>query len=296
MPDTTATHADDSSPRIYKILLMVLPVGVVLGTIIFMFMYFYLEREDEKNHAVIVSHGLRVSDLEDMVDKFTRRIGEREIETEAGRAGLLRAASMIEGRLGPQNVGYPVRRSEGEAAHGLLWKSLSVEILGEERPQEVIFAAVSFAGAGADADANTVSTIMMLASSMAREKPARTIRFVFMPYNEAVQDQNQWLLKRCLKSGESCSGIIGLQTMGEMPSAGDSAWQMQTKSPVDIAWWNSLTEGSSAMESRNGVVPSAWLTHPVYSSQTWIGNRDLRLERTLIAAQDLRKWLLKAAQ
>ena len=124
MPDTTATHADDSSPRIYKILLMVLPVGVVLGTIIFMFMYFYLEREDEKNHAVIVSHGLRVSDLEDMVDKFTRRIGEREIETEAGRAGLLRAASMIEGRLGPQNVGYPVRRSEGEAAHGLSMEKL----------------------------------------------------------------------------------------------------------------------------------------------------------------------------
>ena len=55
---------------------MVLPVGVVLGTIIFMFMYFYLEREDEKNHAVIVSHGLRVSDLEDMVGKFTRRIGD----------------------------------------------------------------------------------------------------------------------------------------------------------------------------------------------------------------------------
>ena len=47
-----------------------------------------------------------------------------------------------------------------------------------------------------DADANTVSTMMMLASSMAREKPARTIRFVFMPYNEAPQDQNQRLLKR----------------------------------------------------------------------------------------------------
>lgn len=298
MSDTTAMHADKGSPRIYKILLMILPVGVVVGTIIFMFMYFYLEREDEKNHAVIVSHGLRVSDLEDMVDKFTSRIGERDIETEAGRAGLLRAASMIEGRLGPQNVGYPVRRSEGEAAHGLLWKNLSVEILGEEKPQEVIFAAVSYAGAGGDADANTVSTMMMLASSMAREKPARTIRFVFMPYKDAPQNQNRRLLTRCLKSGESCFGIIGLQTTGEIPSAVDSAWQMQmqTQSPVDIAWWSSLTEESSAMKFRDGVVPSAWLTHPVYSSQTWIGNRSLRLERTLIAAQDLRKWLLKAAQ
>jgi hypothetical protein len=123
MSESNVNQSDTKSPRIYKILLMILPVGVVIGTIIFMFMYFYLEREDEKNHAVIVSHGLRVSDLEDMVDKFADRIGQRNIESEQGRVGLRRAASMIEGRLGPQNVGYPVVKSEGKAAHGFLWKS-----------------------------------------------------------------------------------------------------------------------------------------------------------------------------
>ena len=237
MLESDSISNETQAPRIYKVLLMVLPVGVVLGTIIFMFMYFYLEREDEKNHAVIVSHGLRVSDLEDMVGKFTDRIGERDIETEQGRVGLRRAASMIEGRLGPQNVGYPVRKCEGEAAYGLLWKSLSVEILGEETPEDVVFAAVSYSGAGKVADANAVSTMMMLASSMAREKPARTIRFVFLPLSRSEEQQNHWLVKRCLKPGERCAGILGLQIMKKTPGAVEPEWQVVTPSPIDQSWW-----------------------------------------------------------
>ncbi|MDG1357795.1 MAG: hypothetical protein P8P36_06345 [Akkermansiaceae bacterium] len=296
MSDSTVNQADSRSPRIYKILIMILPVGVVIGTIIFMFMYFYLEREDEKNHAVIVSHGLRVSDLEDMVGKFTDRIGQRNIESEQGRAGLRRAASMIEGRLGPQNVGYPVVKSEGKAAYGLLWKSLSVEILGEEKPDEVVFAAVSYAGAGEDADANIVSTLIMLASSMARENPARTIRFVFTPLNDSPEEQNQWLIERCLKPGESCVGILGIKTMPVMPSAGDAAWQADVRSAYDIAWWNTLKDEKTDSISLSSGTGSVWLTHPVFSTQTWVDSRGRRLDSTLSVAQDLRKWLVKAAR
>ena len=296
MSEPNLNQADSKSPRIYKILLMILPVGVVIGTIIFMFMYFYLEREEEKNHAVIASHGLRVSDLEDMVDKFTNRIGKRNIESEQGRAGLRRAASMIEGRLGPQNVGYPVLKSEGKAAYGFLWKSLSVEILGERDPDEVVFAVVSYAGDGNDADANTVSTLIMLASSMARENPARTIRFVFTPLNASPEEQNQWLMERCLKPGEICFGIIGIQTMAAMPSAAGSAWQADVKSPNDIAWWNALKDDGAELSSNSNGVASVWLTHPAFSAQTWIDSRGRRLDSTLSVAQDLRKWLVKATQ
>ena len=296
MSESKVNQADSRSPRIYKILLMILPIGVVIGTIIFMFMYFYLEREEEKNHAVIASHGLRVSDLDDMVDKFTDRIGKRNIESEQGRAGLRRAASMIEGRLGPQNVGYPVLKSEGKAAYGFLWKSLSVEILGEQKPDEVVFAAVSYAGDGVDADANTVSTLIMLASSMARENPARTIRFVFTPLNSSPEEQNQWLVERCLKPGESCFGIIGIQIMTEMPSAAGSAWQADVKSASDIAWWNALRDDGVEVNSNPSEIGSVWLTHPVFSAQTWIDSRGRRLDSTLSVAQDLRKWLVKASQ
>lgn len=296
MPDTTATQAEESSPRIYKILLMILPVGVVVGTIIFMFMYFHLEREEEKSHSVIVAHGFRASDLEDMVDKFTGRIGQRGIDTEAGRFGLRRAASMIEGRLGPQNVGYSVSMSEGLAAHGLLWRSLSVEIPGEQQPKEVVFAAVSFAGPGHDADANTVSTMIMLASSMAREKPARTLRFVFMPMEDTVAGKNQWLLSRCLGPGETCFGIIGLETMQETPSTADSAWQAATNSTGAIDWWHSLQGMKEMVRVNEGRAPSVWLTHTAFSPQAWNGSRGQRIERTMSAAQELRKWLVKASE
>lgn len=295
MPDSKANQTDLKSPRVYKILLMILPVGVVIGTIIFMFMYFYLEREDEKNHAVIASHGLRISDLEDMVEKFTDRIGQRNIQTEQGRAGLRRAASMIEGRLGPLNVGYPVARSKGEAAYGFLWKSLSVEILGQKNPNEVIFAVVSYAGAGEDADANTVSTLMMLASSMARENPDRTIRFVFTPMSISPEKQKQWLINQCLKADERCYGIIGIETMSEMPGAADSAWQATTKSSQDAMWWNNLKDDAAELDPASTGAGVVWLTHPVFSPQTWVNSRGRRLDSTLSVAQDLRRWLVKAS-
>lgn len=289
------SEADSSkSPRVYKILLMVLPVGVVVGTIIFMFMYFYMERQDEKKQTVIVSHGLRVKDLEDMVDKFSDRIGERNIETEQGRDGLKGAASMIEGRLGPLNLGLTVSKSEGEAAHGLLWKSLSVEILGEKNPEEVVFAAVSFSGPGKVADANSVSTMMMLASAVAREKPDRTLRFVFLPMNRPDTEQNRWLVERCLKPSESCVGIIGLKTMDKAPVTGESEWRVNTPSPVDQAWWKYLSTGSSEGKFSGGRMPSVWITHPVFSPDTWVGKKDERLDRTMVVAQELRKWLQKA--
>jgi hypothetical protein len=283
------------SPRVYKVLLMALPVGVVVGTIIFMFMYFYLEREDERNHAVIVSHGLRVSDLEDMVDKFTDRIGERDLETEQGRVGLKRAASMIEGRLGPQNVGYPVKKCEGQAAYGLLWKSLAVEIRGEDKPDEVVFAAVSYSGAGNVADANSVSTLMMLSASMAREKAARTLRFVFLPMNLSANEQKSWLIKRCLKPGESCAGIIGLKTMIAAPETGAEAWQAEVSEPADKAWWAYLSQGDSTGAFSGGRAPSVWLTNLAFSPETWVGNKDGRLNATLAVARELRTWLLMAA-
>ena len=291
------THDQESSePRLYKVLLMVLPVGVVVGTVVFMFMYFYLEDKEEQKRAVIASHAARSGDLEDMVLKFVERIGERDGETEQGRIGLRSAASMIEGRLGPQNVGYRVSKCEGVAAHGLLWKSLSVEIRGEKNPDEVVFAAVCFAGPGEDADANTVSTLMMLASAMALEKPARTIRFVFLPMALSAAEQNRWLVSRCLNSNESCVAIIGLHTMMSSPEAGQSAWQISPDRPESEEWWEALSMGQDARNPpRNEPAPSVWLSHPVFSSQTWQGKLNQRLQYTMEVIQEIRRWLLIVA-
>lgn len=274
-------------------MLMILPVGVVIGTIIFMYMYFHNERRDAQEHAVIVSHGLRVDDLDDMVMKFTDRIGERDVETEQGRAGLKSAASMIEGRLGPQNVGFPVKKDQGEARHGLLWKSLWVDIRGEKTPERVVIAAVSFAGAGEVADANTASTLLMLASSMAREKPARTIRFVFLPLDQSPAEQNSWLLQRCLNEGEICDGIIGIRTMNGKPEIGDNEWQVETPADADQAWWAFLQQGD---QRPDGAAQSVWVTHAVFSPDTWEAQRTRRLEKTIEVAGVITSWLRRAAE
>ncbi len=283
----------DSSPKRYKVILMVLPVGVVLGTIIFMYMYFHNERRDEQNRVVIGAHGLRVSDLDDMVGKFTDRIGVRDVDSEEGRAGLRSAASMIEGRLGPQNMGFLVRKDDGEARHGLLWKSLWVDVRGQKTPERVIIAAVSFAGSAEIADANATSTLMMLASSMGRDKLDRTIRFVFLPLGQSAIEQNRWLVQRCLAKSEVCDGIIGIQTMQTKPEVTGEAWQVKTNSDEDEAWWAFLKDGAVRPE---GAVKSVWITHPVFSAKAWEGQRSRRLEKTMIAAGEITSWLRKAAE
>lgn len=283
----------DSSPKRYKVILMILPVGVVVGTIVFMFMYFYNERRDEQEHRVIAAHGLRIEDLDDIADKFTNRIGVRSVETEEGRSGLKSAASMIEGRLGPQNVGFTVKKDEGEAKYGLLWKSLWVDIRGQETPERVIIAAVSFAGEGNVADANTTSTLMMLASSMARDQLARTVRFVFLPLEQSPDQQNAWLLERCLQKGETCDGIIGIKAMQGKPEIGADEWQLDGASAKNQAWWDFLREGK---QRPGGDAQSVWVSHSVYATETWQGQRDRRLEKTMEVAGTIAFWLRQAAQ
>ena len=225
--------SDSRSPRIYKFAIMVLPVGVVIGTIVFMWMYYAKHKDGGNEQKVIVASGIRISALQDMVGKFTDLIGVRSIETEQGRSGIRRASSTIEGRLGPQNLGLKVVKGKGLEAHERLWKSLWVDIRGSDKQQEVVIAAVSFAGAGGVADANTASTMMMLASALADEKPSRTIRVVFLPVDRSPAEQNRWLKDYCLQEGESCVGIVGLQLMDRAPEAGGEDWIATAPAPAD---------------------------------------------------------------
>lgn len=276
------------SPRFYKFMLMVLPVGVVVGTIVFMVAYFHMAREEEREHSVIASYGLRITDLEDMVGKFTDRIGLRDHRQEEGKRGLKQAASMIEGRLGPQNVGYNVEKGEGIVIEGAIWRSLWVDLLGDSKPNEVVILAVSYAGAGQDADANCLSTAMMLASSMARHAPAKTLRFVFLPLEQSSELQNQWLLERCIKDGETCVGVVGLKTMNKAPEVGGDDWEVDASRPQDQAWWQYLKNGEELQAEQPA---SVWLTTSVFSNHAWQDRRYDRLERTITLSAQIEDWL-----
>ncbi|MGJ8675906.1 MAG: hypothetical protein ACSHX0_00165 [Akkermansiaceae bacterium] len=282
---TAITNENLRTQRIYKFIIMALPLGCIVGVAVFMTMYYLNKKDEAKEQNVLIAHDMRVGDLEDMVEKFTDRIGVRELDTEAGRKGLQRAASMIEGSLGPQNLGFTVTRSSGEAAHGLLWKNLSVDIRGEKKPDDVVFALVSYAGEGKVADANAVATMMMLVSSMAYEKPARTIRFVFSPLKKPLDEKRGWLLAESLLAGENSVAVLGIDVMATAPDMSTDGWQNV----------ESMTKANlTATLAQKGQTP-LWLTHSVLSSQAWAGNDNGRFRSTLEAAQEIKAWLLQAA-
>lgn len=283
----------NTSPKIYKVLLMILPVGVVIGTIVFMTMYFYMEREEERERNVIAAYGLRVEDLDDMVGKFTDRIGLRDHGTEEGQRGLAKASSTIEGRLGPQNVGYTVHKGEGMAIGDRVWKSLWVDLRGSSSADEVVLVAVSYAGAGELADSNALSTVMMLASSMAREQLEKTLRFVFLPLQQAPEKQNQWLRDLCIQKGERCIGIIGIQALPGSPDLGGEHWQVHYQGEAGSEWWRFVRGRGDRPEALGSAV---WLSTSVYYQEAWLGRRGERLQQTIGEARQLENWLRAASR
>ncbi len=115
-----------------------------------------------------------------------------------------------------------------------------------------------------------ILTLLMLASSMAREKPARTLRFVFLPMDRSPVGQNQWLTGRCLAAGERCVGIIGLRTMEKSPETGAGDWDIVAPRDADKAWWGHLSKGGSLSGRQASSPPSVWVTHAVFSPDAWV--------------------------
>ena len=287
--------SEEKQPRIYKFAIMVLPIGVIIGTAVFMWMYYQKHKEESNEQQVIVAAGIRLTDLQDMTSKFTDLIGPRGVDTQEGQVGLQRAAAMIEGRLGPQNMGFKVFRGEAEAVGERLWKSLWVDVRGGDQEKQVLIVAVSFSGPGEIADANTVSTVMMLASSLAEDKPSRTIRLVFLPMKREFEEQNRWLVSQCLRNGETCAGIVGLHVMDGAPQAGGDEWLVSVSDDTDMAWWQFLSGVQETGSFSGGEVPTVWLTHAVYSNAAWEGKKEERIQATIPVAQQLRDRIWKAA-
>ena len=91
-------------------------------------------------------------------------------------------------------------------------------------------------------------------------------------------------------------GIVGLQVMNRAPAASDEEWIVRAPIAADAMWWAYLSGRGQEEPSSGEEVPSVWLTHAVYSSEAWQDKKDERLKATIGVAQQLRGWLLKAAE
>jgi hypothetical protein len=222
-PETT----DPRRPRWVTALLVILPLWLIASGIGAMWYYFIheekMERESQTRFARAVSEPMLADDL----DKIVTLIGERNTTTEAAGIGLMRAASMIEGTLGPSNTGYKVRRERTDTS----WPMLVVTLEGRARAAPALWVVTSYdsppGSAGAEANASGVAATLAAAQAVANDQPAINIHFAFLPHANDPSSpvfETTERLTRLMGDPSSVATVLSVEAMG----AGESLWLSST--------------------------------------------------------------------
>lgn len=181
-------HPDPPSPpRFFKALLVALPAGTVLLGIVAMVWYFQRDRILGPERPRSMAREPSAASLADRIAKLSGPLtGTRQAGDENGRRGLEAVSAMVEGSLGPNNMGYEPT-SEPFESGGFSWRNLLAENKGERNPTEVVEVRVSMdrgnAGPPGPAENLGLAAALELAQAMAGAPHRRTVRFVFLARN-----------------------------------------------------------------------------------------------------------------
>ena len=223
------TEDSPKRPRWATVLLVVLPLWLIVSGVFAMWLYFRQERANSQLEQERFATSVSAPMLEDDLRKLVEIIGERHGSSESASKNLSRAASMIEGLLGPSNTGYAINRIGGPAA----WPLIQVTLRGKDAksaPTWVVSSYDSRPGSpGVEANATGLAATLAAAQAMAADKPDTTVHFVFFPH---ANDSDSPILEMLAKFKDLAIGsasILCVEAMG----AGELLWL--TSRDVDAA-------------------------------------------------------------
>ena len=117
----------EKGPWIWKAAIVFLPTGLAISAGIAMWMKVTGGTNDELIKLNYLASEFDSKALRDSVSKLEELVGERGYSGERAQVGLRRAASLIEGTIGPNNLGYKVERDTGSAYEGRIWKNYWID-------------------------------------------------------------------------------------------------------------------------------------------------------------------------
>lgn len=209
--------------RWVTLLLVLLPLWLVGSGGGALWYYFHREKKLALVEQERFSQAVSAPPLADDLRKIVEIIGERNESSETTAANLSRAASMIEGLLGPSNTGYAVRKTKGPAD----WPILQVTLAGKNPTAPAVWVLASYdsrAGSrGAEANATGLAATLAAAQALARDKPNAPVHFVFLPHANDLESpvvETAAKFVELAKSAGPAKAVLCVEAMG----AGESLW------------------------------------------------------------------------
>lgn len=208
------TEAAPRRPKWVTVLLVVLPLWLIASGAVAVWFSFHRDKkqveEEQQRFAQSVSVPMIADDLRKLVDI----IGERNGSSETAVNNLTRTASMIEGLLGPGNTGYAVQRERGPAE----WPLIHVTLRGKNAGQPAVWVVTSYdsrpGSPGVEANATGLAATLAAAQALARDTPAVSVHFVFLPH---ANDPESPLLETAAKFHEMAAtpkAVLCVEAMG----------------------------------------------------------------------------------
>lgn len=209
MSEEVAKH-----PRWVGLLLVILPLWLVVSGGAAMWYFLQRDKKLETAEQQRFSRSVSTTALADDVRKLVEIVGERNSASEKAAKNLSRAAAMIEGSLGPSNIGFAVDRVPGPEA----WPLLHVSITGADPEAPAVWITCDYdsrpGSPGAEANATGVAAILAAAQALAGEKPPVSVHFVFLPHGN---DPDSPIVETAGKFSELAgkpSAVLCVEAMG----------------------------------------------------------------------------------
>ena len=176
--------SDDPPTRLraMPVLLVVLPLWLVVSGVFAVWYFLRQEKLEALEERQRFARSVSAPMIGDDLRKITGIIGERHVSSETGARNLGRAASMIEGLLGPANTGYQLVRHRGPGEHPLP----QVTIRGQDGEAPAVWVLASYdsrpGSPGAEGNASGLAASLAAAQALADHQPLATIHFLFIPH------------------------------------------------------------------------------------------------------------------
>lgn len=167
-----------------KWLIVAIPVWLALSGGVGLWLHFRQEEKNRQKQEHAYRKDIDAKSLADDFIKIVDLLGPRHDRSDQARESLQRMASMIEGAMGLNNIGYEVTRAAGRESRGISAPVLMADVLRRKTEKE-IWMIVPYDSppqlSRGQSSASTVAVSMAVAQSLVGRDIDHNIRFLFVP-------------------------------------------------------------------------------------------------------------------
>lgn len=221
---------DKKSARKYWWIIMLLPVGLAVGTITGLYQHLRKDQTEQEQAEFKVATDLNVNDLYSVM-RNARDLGTRDPSSEIGRKNIRTANRFIQSIISPGGTGQQFSKTKLSNIDGQTLYLNHTDIKGTN-PSQVVAVVIELEGSNTKGNTTKLAIFPSLVRSLLEAKPNKTIRFILTPQNQPLEQITNQIQRKLIARGETLASLILLREKPTVSTADSDDWTLLDGKPV----------------------------------------------------------------